>query len=649
MHVAVPLSMEARFAKGLGREGWSDAFWRSAMAARNRAARRVRLVLRDTVRPCGARPCARWRRLPPGTVVRCRSHGGAAPGQGLALGPDAGSDAAHFAVDALPLQPGRLRDDQCVARAIGPGGTCSPRAPPRRPGGRRHRRRGPRGDPEHVDAGAHRLAAAVHARSREAHLGRVGARRRRCLPRAGRRRLAGPERPSAPERFTAASGRRPRAARRSALGPARFRTDGGPVAAGSRADCAADGSPGNRAGFCWRGAGSPLREPHQRHPGHAGPVRPLRGGRHCRLRRRGCEPGTRPCRRRPLPRDAVHPGDGLGRAGAGARIARTPRRAHRGGSAMTLRLPVLSGTIAPDDAIERTRAAPKGRLTIAEWLRFGPFLAQLVVTRRCNLSCGYCNEYDDHSPPVPFAALDERLLKLRELRTWVVCLTGGEPTLHPELVRIVARMRELRFRRRQLITNGYLLTPKLIEALNDAGLTDLQISVDGVKRNAVTVKVLDPLRVKLRELARRARFQVVVSAVIGSAPPAEALEVVRFARAHGLTPRIILLHDGSGRLNLSAEELATYREVKHLLGRAGRVTREASRTVLEVPPHAISVPFTGAPRRARPDSPRRVVGLQDHGRREAGCFRPGNASGGEVCPNRSGPGGPRRRAGAEAR
>jgi len=248
---------------------------------------------------------------------------------------------------------------------------------------------------------------------------------------------------------------------------------------------------------------------------------------------------------------------------------------------MTLRLPVLSGTIAHDDAIEGARAAPKGRLTIAEWLRFGPFLAQLVVTRRCNLSCGYCNEYDDHSPPVPFATLDERLLKLRELRTWVVCLTGGEPTLHPELVRIVARMRELRFRRRQLITNGYLLTPKLIEALNDAGLTDLQISVDGVKRNAVTVKVLDPLRVKLRELARRARFQVVVSAVIGSAPPAEALEVVRFARAHGLTPRIILLHDGSGRLNLSAEELATYREVKHLLGRGGREAADYREDLIE--------------------------------------------------------------------
>jgi len=231
---------------------------------------------------------------------------------------------------------------------------------------------------------------------------------------------------------------------------------------------------------------------------------------------------------------------------------------------------VVANEPGPAKAALPATAAERVKLTLGQWLRFGPFLAQLVVTRRCNLSCGYCNEYDDHSPPVPFEVLDRRLTKLRELRTWMVCLTGGEPTVHPELPRIVARMRELGFRRRQLITNGYLLTPDLIERLNEAGLTDLQISVDGVQRNATTVKVLEKLRGKLVDLSRHARFEVVVSGVIGSAPPEEALEVVRFARAHGLTPRIILLHDGSGRLNLSAQELAAYREVKRIIGRAAR-------------------------------------------------------------------------------
>lgn len=220
-------------------------------------------------------------------------------------------------------------------------------------------------------------------------------------------------------------------------------------------------------------------------------------------------------------------------------------------------------------------------LTALEWLRHGPFLAHLVVTRRCNLSCTYCNEFDRTSPPVARELIERRLDKLRQLRTWMVCLTGGEPTLHPDLVDILRRMAELGFRRRQIITNGYRLTEALVDGLNEAGLTDLQISVDGVRPNATTVKVLDPLRGKLELLSRRARFQVVVSAVIGSAPPSEALEVVRFTREIGLTPRIILLHDGSGRLRLSAEELAAFREVKRVLGRRGRESGDYRQRLVE--------------------------------------------------------------------
>jgi MoaA/NifB/PqqE/SkfB family radical SAM enzyme len=216
-----------------------------------------------------------------------------------------------------------------------------------------------------------------------------------------------------------------------------------------------------------------------------------------------------------------------------------------------------------------------------DWLRCGPFLAHLVVTRRCNLSCGYCNEYDRTSQPVPRELLGRRLGKLRELRTWMVCLTGGEPTLHPDLLALLGRMRDLGFRRRQIITNGYRMTEQLVEGLNDAGLTDLQISVDGVRPNATTVKVLDPLRGRLQILARAARFRVVVSAVIGSAPPSEALEVVKFTQGLGLTPRIILLHDGSGRLRLPPDELAAFREVKRLLGRVGRESSDYRERLIE--------------------------------------------------------------------
>ena len=40
--------------------------------------------------------------------------------------------------------------------------------------------------------------------------------------------------------------------------------------------------------------------------------------------------------------------------------------------------------------------------------RYSPFLAQMVVIRRCNLSCGYCSEFDKTSEPVPFEVLETR-------------------------------------------------------------------------------------------------------------------------------------------------------------------------------------------------------------------------------------------------
>src|ERR1700676_3208661 len=116
-----------------------------------------------------------------------------------------------------------------------------------------------------------------------------------------------------------------------------------------------------------------------------------------------------------------------------------------------------------------------------------PVLAHIIPMRRCNLACGYCNEYDHTSSPVPLELMKGRLDKLAELGTSIVTLSGGEPMMHPQLDEIVYHIR-LRGMIAGLISNGYYFTPKRIKRLNKAGLEYLQISIDNVDPDEVSSK-----------------------------------------------------------------------------------------------------------------------------------------------------------------
>ncbi len=52
-----------------------------------------------------------------------------------------------------------------------------------------------------------------------------------------------------------------------------------------------------------------------------------------------------------------------------------------------------------------------------------PIMAHIIPIRRCNLSCTYCNEYDDFSKPVPTETIISRINHLADLGT-VIVTTG---------------------------------------------------------------------------------------------------------------------------------------------------------------------------------------------------------------------------------
>lgn len=193
-----------------------------------------------------------------------------------------------------------------------------------------------------------------------------------------------------------------------------------------------------------------------------------------------------------------------------------------------------------------------------------PILAHIIPMRRCNLACTYCNEFDDFSPPVPEAAMKERIDRLADLGLTVLVISGGEPLMHPKLDELITHARK-RGIMAGLISNGYLLNVDRIKRLNDAGLDHLQISIDNITPDEVSKKSLKVLDKKLQMLAEHATFGVNVNSVIGGGikNPQDAVVISKRAIELGLTSTLGIIHNGAGQLvPLSAPEQAIYEELR---------------------------------------------------------------------------------------
>src|SRR5436853_6797910 len=108
-----------------------------------------------------------------------------------------------------------------------------------------------------------------------------------------------------------------------------------------------------------------------------------------------------------------------------------------------------------------------------------PVLVHIIPMRRCNLDCGYCNEYDQVSKPVPIEEMKRRLDYLAAMGTSIITISGGEPLLHPELEEVIRHIRKHGMIA-GMITNGFLLSKERIASLSTAGLEHLQNSIDNV-------------------------------------------------------------------------------------------------------------------------------------------------------------------------
>jgi uncharacterized radical SAM superfamily Fe-S cluster-containing enzyme len=116
-----------------------------------------------------------------------------------------------------------------------------------------------------------------------------------------------------------------------------------------------------------------------------------------------------------------------------------------------------------------------------------PCLAQVDLSNRCNLTCPVCFASANQAGYVSEPSYDAVLQMLRALReskpipASAVQFTGGEPTLHPDFLRILRAAREMGFSHVQAATNGILMAnPAFAREAAQAGLHTIYLQFDGM-------------------------------------------------------------------------------------------------------------------------------------------------------------------------
>ncbi|KAI5744198.1 hypothetical protein M8J76_000047 [Diaphorina citri] len=111
---------------------------------------------------------------------------------------------------------------------------------------------------------------------------------------------------------------------------------------------------------------------------------------------------------------------------------------------------------------------------------------RISLTEKCNLRCQYCMPQDGVTLTGKSQLLTtDEVLHLAKLfvqqGVTKIRLTGGEPTIHKDLLHIVHELRQIKeLKTIGITTNGLTLTKQLV-ALQKAGLDSINISLDTLK------------------------------------------------------------------------------------------------------------------------------------------------------------------------
>jgi len=202
---------------------------------------------------------------------------------------------------------------------------------------------------------------------------------------------------------------------------------------------------------------------------------------------------------------------------------------------------------------------------------------RVSVTDRCNLRCQYCMPEEDYiwlprEQILHFEEISALVDVFIELGVDKVRLTGGEPLLRrdlPRLIRLLAAKPALRDL--AITTNGVLLASEA-QALKDAGLGRVTVSLDTLKpdrfmqltRRQDHARVLEGIAAAPRAGFSGTKLDTVVMRGVNDD---ELVDLVEFARTVPAEVRFIEYMDVGGATRWSMDQVVSRAEILARLGR----------------------------------------------------------------------------------
>ena len=196
---------------------------------------------------------------------------------------------------------------------------------------------------------------------------------------------------------------------------------------------------------------------------------------------------------------------------------------------------------------------------------------RISVTDRCNFRCTYCmplDEYEwiDKREILTFEEITRLAALFVQLGVEKIRLTGGEPLVRQNLDRLVGKLSAIEgLRDLCLTTNGALLAEK-VEALKQAGLRRLNVSLDSLDRDKFRRMTkrgdLDKVLEGIFAAKKHGLDPIKLNAVIErDVNDEDILPLVEFSREHGFAMRFIEYMDVGNANNWTSEKLVAKKEI----------------------------------------------------------------------------------------